>query len=84
MTDKWGNKIKDADGNSIDTREYLYTRFGKESVIIQDHSAGHQYGQGGIGDQGPHFNVRPESINKRRNGHVPGTNAHYPFKTRTQ
>ncbi|PSV59404.1 hypothetical protein CTT35_15410 [Photobacterium damselae] len=28
-------------------------------MVIQDHGAGHNFGQGGIGDQGPHFNIRP-------------------------
>ncbi|WP_199251859.1 HNH/endonuclease VII fold putative polymorphic toxin [Photobacterium damselae] len=46
-------------------------------MVIQDHGAGHNFGQGGIGDQGPHFNIRP--IENTRTGTVSGTLKHYPF-----
>ena len=59
------------------TREYTYTRGDGSKVVIQDHSAGHRFGQQGIGDQGPHFNVRP--IENTRTGSVLGTLDHYPF-----
>jgi hypothetical protein len=59
------------------TREYVFTRPDNSQVIIQDHSAGHRFGQGGVGDQGPHFNVRPPE--NTRTGRVPGTSEHYPF-----
>lgn len=46
-------------------------------LIIQDHSAGHHFGQGGVGDQGSHFNVRP--IGNPRTGSVDGTLDHYSY-----
>lgn len=80
MTDRWGKTIKDKDGRNIDTREYLFSRPSKDPIIIQDHSAGHAFGQSGIGDQGPHFNVRPAApAEQRRNGHIDGTKDHYQF-----
>ena len=77
MTDRWNNKIFDEHGKEIYTREYEFSRPGQKSVIIQEHSAGHKYGQGGIGDQGPHFNIRP--VDKVRTGKVAGTKEHYSF-----
>ncbi|MEZ5944333.1 MAG: HNH/endonuclease VII fold putative polymorphic toxin [Planctomycetaceae bacterium] len=77
MTDKFGNKILGADGKPVMTREYEFSRPGKTSVVIQDHSAGHSFGERGVGDQGPHFNVRP--IENTRTGVIPGTQAHYNF-----
>src|SRR5581483_1838478 len=77
MTDRNGTKILGDDGLPIRTREYTYTRPDGSQVIIQDHSAGHTFGQGGVGDQGPHFNVRPPD--NTRTGNVPGTLNHYPF-----
>ncbi|THJ29930.1 type IV secretion protein Rhs, partial [Lampropedia aestuarii] len=76
MTDSNKNKILGPDGKPIMTREYEFTRPNGEKVIIQEHSAGHQYPDG-IGNQGPHFNVRP--TNNPRTGKVPGTKEHYPF-----
>lgn len=60
------------DGSVINTREYNYTLADGKKVTIQDHSAGHAKGE-----QGPHFNVRPEE--NLRTGKVEGTNDHYPF-----
>jgi hypothetical protein len=77
MTDRNGRVILDANYQPIGTREYIYTTPDGEQIIIQDHSAGHQFGEGGVGNQGPHFNVRP--IDDPRNGYVPGTLPHYPF-----
>ncbi|ULO09518.1 type IV secretion protein Rhs [Paenibacillus sp. 19GGS1-52] len=68
-----GHVIKDENGNVIKTREYQYTNNNEEKIIIQDHGAGHTKG-----DQGPHFNVRPEEY--PRTGKVPGTKEHYPFE----
>lgn len=78
MTRRDGSSVLGADGHPIRSREYTYTRPDGSKVVVQDHSAGHQFGQGGVGDQGPHFNVRP--LNDTRNGSVPGTRDHYPFK----
>lgn len=78
MTDRNGRSVLGTNGRPIMTREYQYTRSDGSRVIIQDHSAGHQFGgAGGVGDQGPHLNTRP--INDTRNGSVPGTQEHYPF-----
>ncbi|MFT7880131.1 MAG: HNH/endonuclease VII fold putative polymorphic toxin [Sulfurimonas sp.] len=77
MKDRQGNIIKDENGNDIWTKEYQYTREDGSKIIIQDHSAGHQFGEEGIGDQGTHFNVRP--VENTRTGNVPGTEEHYPF-----
>ena len=77
MTDRTGRTIVGGNGMPITTREYTYTRPDGSQVVIQDHGAGHQFGQGGLGDQGPHFNVRPPE--NTRTGSVPGTRDHYPF-----
>ena len=77
MTKRDGSAVLGPDGKPVMTREYTYTRPDGSKVVIQDHSAGHRFGQGGVGDQGPHFNVRmPENT---RTGSVPGTSDHYPF-----
>lgn len=54
-----------------------FTRSDGLQIVIQDHSAGHYFGEGGEGDIGPHFNVRP--IDDTRGGWVPGTLEHHPF-----
>ncbi|WP_116137798.1 HNH/endonuclease VII fold putative polymorphic toxin [Trinickia diaoshuihuensis] len=43
-------------------------------VLIQDHSAGHRFGEGGIGDQRPHLSAQP--CGNPRTGKVPGTRPH--------
>ncbi|MHC8377802.1 hemagglutinin repeat-containing protein [Pseudomonas sp. MDT1-16] len=73
-----GEKILGSDHKPIMTREYTYSRPDGSKVVIQDHSAGHEFGQGGVGDQGPHLNVRPPE--NTRNGTVPGTEEHYYFE----
>ncbi|WP_374727078.1 HNH/endonuclease VII fold putative polymorphic toxin [Paraburkholderia caribensis] len=45
-------------------------------------SAGHYYGQGGVGDQPSHHNVRPED--DERTGKVDGMDDHYYFKCRNR
>jgi HNH/Endo VII superfamily nuclease toxins len=77
MTDKNDKSILDEGGMPIQTREYIYTREDGTKIVIQDHSAGHQFGEGGVGDQGSHFNVRPSD--DTRNGSIPGAQEHYPF-----
>ncbi|WP_332405598.1 HNH/endonuclease VII fold putative polymorphic toxin, partial [Vibrio metschnikovii] len=78
MTDSSGSPILGENGKPIWTREYQFTRGDGSKVVIQDHSAGHYYGENGIGDQGAHFNVRP--IENTRTGKVAGTLPHYDFK----
>ncbi|MFD6554406.1 HNH/endonuclease VII fold putative polymorphic toxin, partial [Streptomyces sp. NPDC058398] len=77
MTDRSGNNILNPDGTRVMTREYVFTRGGGDRVIIQDHSYGHYYGEGGVGDQEAHFNVRP--FENPRTGKVPGTAQHYEY-----
>ncbi|MCX2967402.1 MULTISPECIES: HNH/endonuclease VII fold putative polymorphic toxin [Streptomyces] len=77
MTDRSGRQIMNPDGTPVLTREYVFTREEGDRVIIQDHSAGHYYGEGGVGDQGPHLNVRP--FENPRTGKVPGTAQHYEY-----
>jgi len=67
-----GHKIKDQYGKIIKTKEYYYKNRNEDTIIIQDHGAGHS-----VGNQGPHFNVR--SIEDPRSRKVPGTKAHYYF-----
>ncbi|MEM7107103.1 MAG: HNH/endonuclease VII fold putative polymorphic toxin [Bacteroidota bacterium] len=77
MTDSNGKAILDATGKPIMTREYTFTNRQGRKIVIQDHSAGHEFGDGGAGDQGSHFNVRPAE--NTRTGKVKGTDSHYPF-----
>jgi RHS repeat-associated protein len=77
MTDKNGRAVLGPDGKPTMTREYTFTREDGSKVVVQDHSAGHKFGQGGKGDQGSHFNVRPAE--NTRTGTVPGTKGHYPW-----
>jgi RHS repeat-associated protein len=84
MTDSNGHVVKDpVTKQPISTREYEYTMPDGRKVYIQDHGAGHDFGEGGVGDQGPHFNVRPPDpetgVGPARTGKVPGTKPHYPF-----
>ncbi|QDH64245.1 RHS repeat-associated core domain-containing protein [Pseudomonas azotoformans] len=79
MSDINEKTILDNSGKPIKTRVYQYTRADGSKILIQDHSAGHNFGaQNGAGDQGSHFNLRP--IDTPRTGKVPGTKDHYPFK----
>ncbi|MFE3322004.1 HNH/endonuclease VII fold putative polymorphic toxin [Nocardia sp. NPDC059195] len=79
MEDMWGHAVLDENYQEIMTEEYHFTAGNGNRIVIQDHSAGHRYGEDGVGDQGPHFNVRP--IENTRTGKVPGTLGHYPFQT---
>lgn len=72
MTDGNGKTMKDSQGNVVYTREYTHQTTNGKTVVIQDHSAGHEKG-----GQGPHLNVRP--IENTRTGNVEGTKDHYEF-----
>ncbi|MGK9414767.1 RHS repeat-associated core domain-containing protein [Pseudomonas cedrina] len=79
MTDLNDDNILDENGRTINTRVYQFTRADGSKILIQDHSAGHKFGRAdGVGDQAPHFNLRP--ISKPRNGYIPGTKEHYYFR----
>ncbi|PWR07245.1 hypothetical protein DKT68_19400 [Micromonospora acroterricola] len=77
MTTREGTQIMNDNGRPVMTREYIFERGGGDRVVIQDHSYGHQYGEGGVGDQGSHLNVRPWT--NTRTGKVPGTAQHYEY-----
>jgi hypothetical protein len=77
MTDTNGKSILGKDGMPIMTREYYFRNTDGEIIVIQDHSAGHYFNEGGVGDQGSHFNVRP--VTNTRTGKVKGTKPHYEF-----
>jgi hypothetical protein len=70
MTDSNKVPILDSNKKPIMTTEYHYKNIDGKHIIIQNHAAGHQYPDG-IGNQGPHYNVRP--TNNPRTGKVPGT-----------
>lgn len=61
------------------TRELTYRVNGKD-FVIQDHSAGHNYGAEGVGDQPSHHNVR--SASDTRTGAVEGMDDYYYFGCR--
>ncbi|EON19882.1 RHS family protein [Cupriavidus sp. GA3-3] len=81
LTDSSGAWILGNDKHPIMTRELTYQLNGK-NVIIQDHSAGHYYNEGGVGDQPSHHNVRPED--NTRTGKVDGMDDHYHFNCRNK
>ena len=79
-------------GQVVKTREYYFRRRttnekGEESyetVVVQEHTLGHQFGDGG--KEAPHFNVRPTNAQGEviRHGKVPGTKSHYYVDTGTK
>ena len=79
LTDSNGNWIMGSNKKPVMTRELTYDVNGKK-VVIQDHSAGHNFGEGGIGNQSSHHNVRP--IENTRTGKVDGMEDHYYFNRR--
>ncbi|WP_269801696.1 RHS repeat-associated core domain-containing protein, partial [Pseudomonas fluorescens] len=83
MSDINQRSILDSLGKPTNTRVYQYTRADGSIVLIQDHSAGHVFGDTNKkGDQGAHFNLRP--IATPRTGSVPGTKDHYPFRKKNE
>ena len=81
LTDSSGNWLLGEDNKPVMTRELTY-QVGGKNVIIQDHSAGHIFGEGGIGDQPSHHNVRPEE--NTRTGKIQGMDDHYYFDCRNK
>lgn len=70
---------RDSQGRPIETREYIYTAPDGKTYTIQEHSLGHKFGERGVGDQKPHFNVREYPSEHRT---PPNAKAHYPFKAK--
>ena len=89
LRDETGNPILDESKNIVYSRQLTYSVENQfdaggrpiTEVIIQDHSYGHEYSSG-IGNQGPHYNVRP-GINTK-NGKVQGLREHYYFDYRNR
>ncbi len=82
LTDKNGKRILNDKNMPIMTREMTYSANGK-IVIIQDHSAGHDFGEAdGTGNQPSHHNVRPPD--NTRTGNVEGMDDHYYFDCRNR
>jgi RHS repeat-associated protein len=77
LDDGFGNKISDANGKTVQAREYHYIDSKGKEIIIQEHSMGHPKASPTDPASNPHFNVRP--IDKPRTGHVKGTHGHYNF-----
>jgi hypothetical protein len=71
------NPVLDSSGKPVPVREYYFKTTAGKTVVIQEHGLGHQYPRG-VGNQGPHFNARPE--NNLKTGSLPGTLEHYYFK----
>lgn len=78
MTNSDGVSVLGKNNKPVMTREYTFSRADGSKVVIQDHGAGHKFGEGGKGDQGAHFNVRPPD--NTRTGSVSGTKEHYGFE----
>ena len=84
-----GHKILDENWEEIKTRQEYYksdrivdpnaTEIKQNKVVIQDHSAGHQFGaEGGEGDQPAHIHARP--LENTRTGSIDGVQRHYYFE----
>jgi HNH/Endo VII superfamily nuclease toxins/Ricin-type beta-trefoil lectin domain len=76
-----GNKIIE-NGQPVQSRVFEYKKPTGQKVYIQEHSRGHNFG--GVGDQKPHFNLRPESPSNpgkaNPTGSISGGEDHYYFK----
>ncbi|MGX0936864.1 HNH/endonuclease VII fold putative polymorphic toxin [Cupriavidus metallidurans] len=81
LTNSSGNWLLGDNNKPVMTRELTY-QVGGENVVIQDHSAGHAFGKGGVGDQPSHHNVRPDE--NTRTGSIQGMADHYYFDCRNK
>ncbi|MEV8440706.1 DUF6531 domain-containing protein [Actinosynnema sp. NPDC051121] len=72
-----GRQILDENYQPVYFPEEIYLNNQDELIVFQDHYTGHQYGEGGVGDQPPHVHVRP--YDDPRNGQVPGAQEHYYY-----
>lgn len=61
------------------SRQYYYKNQHGDTIIIQEHQDGHVF-KSGVGNQGPHFNVRP--ISNPRTGYIEGVLDHYEYNRR--
>ncbi|HWO63660.1 MAG TPA: HNH/endonuclease VII fold putative polymorphic toxin, partial [Umezawaea sp.] len=72
-----GRQILDENYQPVYFPEEIYLNNRDELIAFQDHYTGHQFGEGGVGDQPPHVHVRP--YENTRNGQVPGAQEHYYY-----
>ena len=79
MAVKKASRILNGNNQPVMSREVNYDVNGKK-VVIQDHSAGHDFG--GIGDRPSHHNVR--HIENTDTGKVIGMEKHYYFGKRNK
>jgi len=54
-----GRKILDEDYQPVHFPERIYPNNRDELILFQDHYTGHQFGEGGVGDQPPHVQCDP-------------------------
>jgi RHS repeat-associated protein len=76
-TNNRGKQIMDENWEPVYFPEEVYLNNRGEAIVFQDHYTGHQFGEGGVGDQPPHAHVRPSD--NTRNGQVPGAQEHYYY-----
>ncbi|MEL0618011.1 RHS repeat-associated core domain-containing protein [Cobetia marina] len=76
LRDGNGKKIINSDGFPVNAREYHYADSDGSSIIIQEHSMGHDKAVPLRGAE-PHFNIRPST--NLDTGSVVDTHGHYNF-----
>jgi RHS repeat-associated protein len=76
-TDKRGKQNLDENYQPVNFPEEVHLTRDGELVVYQDHYTGHDFGEGGVGDQPPHVHVRP--FEDDRGGVAPGAEAHYYY-----
>ncbi|MFS4571900.1 RHS repeat-associated core domain-containing protein, partial [Erwinia amylovora] len=76
LRDGNGNIMIGKNNQPIRTREYHFVNKDNKTVLIQEHSLGHQKAVPGHGAE-PHFNTR--SIDRPDAGNFPETHGHYNF-----
>ncbi|WP_217897859.1 RHS repeat-associated core domain-containing protein [Cobetia sp. QF-1] len=76
LRDGNGKKIINSDGFPVNAREYNYADSDGSSIIIQEHSMGHDKAVPLRGAE-PHFNIRPST--NLDTGSVVDTHGHYNF-----
>ena len=77
--------VRDAEGNTVMTREYHYKNIDNERVVIQEHSYGHEDFPSTHASHKPHFNVReynPETgdAHRTKTFHLKSVANHYVFE----